>query len=206
MALLASFSRVTAVKCRWFWLIKVTKLLWYKSGWPGGGDPQVKQDLPMALSKPLLLIPANSKASVDVFYEGLGLPTDRESFFLLKALSVPKQSLEENSVPIAIQHNLKLFHRPKLPSPTRKVAENLRWSPSGRAAYLAHNDSPYYLTLTQVSLIDASGAVCGKMLDHFMIAPFSTYKLAETTCSKPVREVSYSFISDSEMAHHFRHL
>ena len=165
------------------------------------GESQEKRELPMALSKPLLLILGNSKASVDVFYEGLGLPTDRESLFLLKALNVPKQSREENSVPIAVQHNLKLFYRPKLPSPTVEVAKNLRWSPSGKATYLARNDSPYYLTLTQVGLIAPSGAACGKTVDHLMIAPFSTYELTVTTCNQPVREVSYSFISDGGLAH-----
>jgi P pilus assembly chaperone PapD len=165
----------------------------------GWGDAKETRAIPMALSKPLLLIPERSKASVDIFYQGAGLPTDRESFLLLKVLQVPKRSSEENLVHIALQHNLKLFYRPKLSSSIEEAIKALRWSQSGTGIYQAHNNSPYYLTLTQVSLLDPEGIGCGKIIDHLIIAPFSNYELSTVTCDRPAHAVTYSFISDGGM-------
>ncbi|MUF03526.1 fimbria/pilus periplasmic chaperone [Pseudomonas sp. CCM 7893] len=160
------------------------------------GDPQENRDIPMALSKPLLLIAERSKASVDIFYQGAGLPTDRESFLLLKVLSVPKKSSDENLISIALQHNLKLFYRPKLLGSPEEAIKTLRWSPSGSTTYQVRNNSPYYLTLTEVILRDPKGVDCGKTIDHLMVAPFATYELPIMACDRPVREVTYSLVSD----------
>ncbi|XMB50939.1 molecular chaperone [Pseudomonas fluorescens] len=168
------------------------------------GDPLEKRAIPMALSKPLLLIPERSKASVDIFYQGAGLPTDRESFLLLKILSVPKNSSNENQVSIALQHNLKLFYRPKLPGSPEEAIRTLHWSPSSSTTYQVHNKSPYYLTLTEVSLRDSKGVDCGKTIDQLMIAPFATYELPILTCDRPVREVAYSLIGDSGTSQAYR--
>ncbi|WP_256348497.1 fimbrial biogenesis chaperone [Pseudomonas yamanorum] len=176
-------------------------LVQVKLGW---GEAQDTRTLPMALSKPLLMIPGQSNASVDVLYQGAGLPTDRESFFLLKVLQVPKKNSKENLVPIALQHNLKLFYRPKLPSSPEEAINTLHWSQSGSATYQARNDSPYYLTLTEVSLRGPKGVACGKTIDHLMIAPSSIYELPMATCGRPVHEVTYWFISDGGVPHTYR--
>lgn len=168
------------------------------------GDAAQTPALPMAVSKPLLLIPAQSNASIDIFYEGEGLPTDRESYLLLKVLQVPKKSGEENLVQIALQHNLKLFYRPKLSSPAEAAVETLLWSQTDSTTYQARNNSPYYLTLTDVGLVAADGTACGKAVEQLMIAPFSTDQLPTATCAKPVHSVTYSVISDSGMPHAYR--
>ncbi|MNH39050.1 putative chaperone protein EcpD [compost metagenome] len=79
--------------------------------------------------------------------------------------------------------------------------EQLRWSAIAGDSYEARNDSPYYLTLTEVGLLDHSGAASGKVIDHLMIAPFSTYPLPVSDCDRPVSQVAYAFISDAGLAH-----
>ncbi|UVL59171.1 molecular chaperone [Pseudomonas sp. B21-032] len=173
-------------------------LVQVKLGW---GDKQDSRELPMAVSKPLLLIPANSKASTDILYQGQGLPDDRESLLMLKVLQIPKKTADSNAMAIALQHNLKLFYRPRLPGSVKEAVEQLRWSASAAGSYEARNDSPYYLTLTEVGLLDHSGAACGKVIDHLMIAPFSTYSLPVGDCDRPVDQVAYAYISDAGLAH-----
>ncbi|MCO7518713.1 MULTISPECIES: molecular chaperone [unclassified Pseudomonas] len=157
--------------------------------------------LPMAVTKPLLLIPANGKASTGVLYQGLGLPDDRESFLLLKVLQVPKKATDSNAMALALQHNLKLFYRPTLPGSPEDAVDQLRWSASAAGGYEAHNASPYYLTLTEVALRDRSGATCGQVIDHLMVAPFSHYALPANGCDRPVAQVAYAFISDAGLPH-----
>ncbi|CAI8940543.1 fimbrial biogenesis chaperone [Pseudomonas donghuensis] len=165
------------------------------------GDKQGTGELPMAVSKPLLLIPANSKASTDILYQGVGLPDDRESFLLLKVLQIPKKTVDSNAMAIALQHNLKLFYRPPLPGSVSAGVEQLHWSPAAAGRYRARNDSPYYLTLTEVALLDQSGVACGQAIDHLMIAPFSSYSLNVKGCDRPVSQVAYAFISDAGLSH-----
>ncbi|AZD98974.1 fimbrial biogenesis chaperone [Pseudomonas chlororaphis] len=168
------------------------------------GDKDQTRDLPMVVNKPLLLIPAHGKASLTIFYQGVGLPSDRESFFLLSVMQVPEKPRQENNIQIALQHNLKLIFRPKLPGSLEDALEKLHWAPSPKAppgAYLARNDSPYYLTLTEVALRDRAGNSCGEAVEHLMIAPFSSYELQAPGCSKAAGQIAYKFISDSGIAH-----
>lgn len=165
-----------------------------------GNKPSIAA-LPMAVTKPLLLIPANGKASTGILYQGLGLPDDRESFLMLKVLQVPKKATDSNAMALALQHNLKLFYRPALPGSIEDAVNQLQWSNSPGGSYEARNDSPYYLTLTEVGLRDRLGAACGLVIDHLMIAPFSTYPLSASGCEKPAGQVAYAYISDAGLPH-----
>ncbi|CAI8699606.1 Chaperone protein fimC [Pseudomonas chlororaphis] len=168
------------------------------------GDKDQARDLPMVVNKPLLLIPAHGKASLTIFYQGVGLPSDRESFFLLSIMQVPEKPRQGNNIQIALQHNLKLIFRPELPGSLEDALEKLRWAPSPKAppgSYQARNDSPYYLTLTEVGLRDRTGAACGNSVEHLMIAPFSSYDLVVPGCHQAAGQMTYKFISDSGIAH-----
>ncbi|MBD2837017.1 molecular chaperone [Pseudomonas sp. JM0905a] len=168
------------------------------------GENRNSAYVPMALSRPLLVIPANGKASVDILYEGTGLPDNQESFFLLSVLEVPKKPTEENVAQITLQHNLKLFYRPHLSESREEAVEKLRWTRANRDAPVqlqANNDSPYYLTLTEIGLLGAQGQHCGTPVNHLMVAPFSTFDLAIPDCTEPPSQLSYQVISDGGVAH-----
>ncbi|MCY1411664.1 hypothetical protein D9M71_270540 [compost metagenome] len=167
------------------------------------GEKRRSAHVPMALSRPLLMIPAKGKASVDIFYEGTGLPDDQESFFLLSVLEVPKEPTEGNSAQITLRHNLKLFYRPHFSESREEAVEKLRWTGTNRnpGQWQANNNSPYYLTLTEVELLGEQGQHCGTPVNHLMVAPFSTFNLAIPDCTEPPSQLSYQVISDGGVAH-----
>ncbi|MNQ68389.1 Chaperone protein EcpD precursor [compost metagenome] len=168
------------------------------------GEKRRSAHVPMALSRPLLMIPAKGKASVDIFYEGTGLPDDQESFFLLSVLEVPKEPTEGNSAQITLRHNLKLFYRPHFSESREEAVEKFRWTRTNRDAPMhlqANNNSPYYLTLTEVELLGNQGQRCGTPVNHLMVAPFSTFDLDVPDCTEPPSQVSYRVISDEGAAH-----
>lgn len=167
------------------------------------GKKRGSAHVPMALSRPLLMIPAKGKASVDIFYEGTGLPDNQESFFLLSVLEVPKEPTEGNVAQITLQHNLKLFYRPHFSESREEAVEKLRWTGTNRnpGQWQANNNSPYYLTLTEVELLGEQGQHCGTPVNHLMVAPFSTFNLAIPDCTEPPSQLSYQVISDGGVAH-----
>jgi P pilus assembly chaperone PapD len=154
--------------------------------------------IPMAISPPLLTIPARQQKSVQLFYEGVGLPQDRESYFLLSLLDVPVATKSEGALQVALRHRYKLFYRPKLELTPQEAAAQLSWQAlPGQAGVKALNPSPYYLTLTHFTALDARGQTCGDVVEHTMIAPFSDKNLGEKGCSGSIAQLKYNLVSEN---------
>ncbi|MDH4556449.1 molecular chaperone [Pseudomonas sp. BN417] len=161
------------------------------------GDGEEARDLPMALSTPLMRIPARQKATVDVFYLGHGLPEDRESYFLLSALEVPKAPKDPNVLQIALRHRFKLFYRPALQMTPDAARAALTWErqPGNEGHTRVSNPSPYYLTLSDIEAKAPDGRSCGTPIEHLMLSPFSSHVLDTPTC--PPEGFHYQVISDA---------
>lgn len=164
-------------------------------------DKDQSETLPLIVSKPLIMIPPNQKKSVDILYQGIGLPTDRESHFTLSVLEVPENSKQANALQLAIRHHLKLFYRPQLSSSPSEAIAGLKWKRPGITSptIIARNDSPYYLTLTDIEVQDASGKACGTPIAHWMLSPFSEASQDIPECPPPA-SVTYNHISDGGLA------
>lgn len=161
------------------------------------GDGNTDRILPIAVSKPLLRIVPGGRATTELFYQGQGLPQDRESYFVLSVLDVPPAGHRENNLQLAYHHHFKLFYRPALASTPDDAIARLAWEMSTEAdggRVTAHNPSPYYLTLSEVALVDATGQPCGPAVEHLMLPPFSSQALAAADC-RPAR-VYYRWVSD----------
>lgn len=154
--------------------------------------------LPMTLSTPLLKVPANDRKTFSVLYQGTGLPLDRETFFLLNVLEIPASAKPANTLQVALRHRLKLFFRPQLPLKIEESVEKLSWTQKAHAAQpvKTRNDSPYFLTITNIQLFDSSGHTCGSTLGHLMIAPRSEEEIKSTDCMHPIAKIKYTFIND----------
>ncbi|QBF26866.1 molecular chaperone [Pseudomonas tructae] len=162
------------------------------------GEPDDAEDLPLAISKPLLLIPPYGKASIDIIYQGQGLPNDRESYFLIKALVVPKKAKNKSEVSLAVQHNLKLFYRPVFASSIESAYEEISWTKSGDVeAGVVENKSPYYLTMTNIQFFNRGGQECGNVLSHMMLKPFQAVSVSALGCGKDITHVNYRVVGDS---------
>lgn len=117
------------------------------------------------------------------------LPADRESLFWLNVLEIPPKPsgamAGKNTLQFAIRSRLKLFYRPaKLPGDSVKAPDQLtfRTSVGGQGATLeVHNPSPYYITISKLSLGTDSAPVAGA---EGMVAPFGDLRLPLKGISK----------------------
>ncbi|PAJ81921.1 fimbrial biogenesis chaperone [Burkholderia ubonensis] len=166
------------------------------------GNEKAGPYLPIAVSKPLLLIPSRQSVIEEIIYQGEGLPVDRESYFMLSVTEIPKMPEGADSLQFAIRHHLKFFYRPRLSMDPQEAIDRLGWvRKPGSAVPNAHNDSPYYLTLTDIRLQDSTGNGCGETLRHWMLEPYSTTPLPGSGCATAPDGVSYVYISDSGFQH-----
>jgi len=163
------------------------------------GEPESGQSppLPLAVSKPLLQISPGKRAVVEVFYQGKGLPTDRESYLLLSVLDVPPAAKTPHSMSVALRHRFKLLYRPTLESTLDEAMAGLSWAVQKETAgsLIADNPSPYYLTLSDIEAIGTNGQPCGQPIEHLMLSPFSTQPVDIPTCQPA--SLRYQIISDA---------
>lgn len=122
------------------------------------------------VTPPLFVMKTKKENKLRIIYNGPMLPQDRESVFYInsKAIpSVPKESLQGNTLQIATQSVIKLFMRPR--GLTFRPAD----APKSLTCQLSNgkvtvtNPSPYYVTLVQFT-------VNGKKLANSMVAPKSS--------------------------------
>lgn len=160
------------------------------------GDNENTNYLPLVTSKSLLKIPVGGRADVNVLYQGEGLPEDRESYLLLNVLDVPTAAHEPNNLQIALRHRLKLFYRPPLKETPDDAMAKLGWELQGDDGLIsATNPSPYYLTLSDIEVIDRDHQSCGEPIKHLMISPFSSSPLEIPHCSP--KNLRFDIVSDA---------
>lgn len=160
------------------------------------GDSKNVDYVPLVVSNPLLKIPAGGRASVNILYQGEGLPKDRESYMLLNILDVPTAPHEPNNLQIALRHRLKLLYRPPLKETLDDAMANLGWKLLGNGDQIAaNNPSPYYLTLTDIEITDQNHRICGEPIEHLMISPFSSTSLEIPNCSPA--SLRFGIVSDA---------
>ncbi|HHQ2600050.1 TPA: fimbrial biogenesis chaperone [Pseudomonas aeruginosa] len=156
------------------------------------------ENIPLVLTKPLLILPPSGQKSVDILYQGKGLPKDRESYFLLSVLDVPVKPGRENTAQIALRHYYKVIYRPKgLEKPVGVVTASLWRRQSKNGTVEVVNNSPYYMTLTGVQFRDVNGRKCKVIIEHVMIAPFFKKDFLDLGCSEHPGEVEFGLVKDS---------
>ena len=158
--------------------------------------------LPLVVSKPMQVILPAQKSAVEVFYEGHGFPEDRESYLVLSLVDVPGRRQDPNLMQIVIQHHFKLFFRPKLNVTLDEAIASVTWVlPSEKSAPLSvSNPSPYYITLSDIERVDQAGKLCGSIIDHLMVAPFSQAVVVAEGCAGLSSDLPsgarYSYVMD----------
>lgn len=125
------------------------------------------------ITPPLFVIKPQKENKIRIMYIGDPLPQDRESVFYLNSQavpSVPRESLQGNTLQIATQSVIKLFMRPAgLPSRSVDAPKTLSCQFSSGKVTIK-NPSPYYVTLVQLQ-------VGNKKLVNNMVAPKSSLTL-----------------------------
>ena len=139
---------------------------------------------PFLITPPLFRIDAHKDQSLRIIYTqgSKPLPTDRESLFWLNVLEIPPkpsgpQYAGRNTLQFAIRSRLKLFYRPaNLPGDALKAPDKLGFKiDRGQGMALeVHNPTPYYITISKLSLGKGSKAIPGA---SGMVAPFGDLRL-----------------------------
>ena len=150
--------------------------------WIEAMPSQAESDVPFAITPSLARLGHRKEQTLRIFYQGVGLPQDRESVVWLSVQEIPQVSKLENSLQIAIRQRLKLFYRPKdLPGTPDEAANNLTWTvqqTSGSPpALLASNDSAFHVSLGKVSVVVEQKEY---VAEPSMVAPRGTQSMAFT--------------------------
>jgi P pilus assembly chaperone PapD len=156
--------------------------------WIDAGDPNSTPDkvhTPFLITPPLFRMEPNRDQSLRILFthSDTPLPTDRESVFWLNVLEVPpkptgQQYQGKNYLQLAIRSRVKLFYRPGgLPGDAIKAPGELTFkaeSANGSVSLLAHNPTPYYVTITRLTV---NGSDKPREAGIGMVAPMSDLRL-----------------------------
>ncbi|MDD1141016.1 molecular chaperone [Pseudomonas sp. TNT2022 ID233] len=168
--------------------------------WIEAESSQLENELPFAITPSLARLSYKKQQALRIFYQGKGLPLDRESVFWLSVQEIPQLSKSDNTLQVAFRQRLKVFYRPSnLPGTPDEAAENLSWnlvSVSGRPMAVANNTSPFHISLGGVSVL-----VSGKeyTVEEKMVNPYSSSSMnIKGLLEKPekVAEVKWESIND----------
>lgn len=156
--------------------------------------------VPFMSAPPLFRLDPGKEQQVQINGLPNTLPQDRESLFYFNVQEIPQASeTASNVLNIALRTRLKFFYRPSQlkDSPVARL-KDLNWSierRAGQAVLMAHNPTPFHVTLARV---DVHGAGRHERLNNpQMLAPMSSrvYPLSKTTPASGLT-VEYSAIND----------
>ncbi|QNK03049.1 fimbrial biogenesis chaperone [Dyella telluris] len=158
--------------------------------WIDDGDAQSTPDkvnTPFLITPPLFRMEPNRDQSLRIMFthSDQPLPADRESVFYLNVLEVPPKpnmlqaQAPANYMQFAIRSRLKLFYRPDgLQGDPAKAPSQVTFKAAmknGNAELVVHNPTPYYVTISHVSVTTGGAAHKG---DSGMVAPMADLHLA----------------------------
>lgn len=156
--------------------------------------------LPFAITPPLAKVGAKQQQLLRVLYEGVGMPTDRESVFWLNVQEIPQTAKEDNVLQLAVRQRIKVFYRPTgLAGDPVKAPTRLQWQlnqGAGKGLLRLSNPSLYHVTVVDAKL--HVGNSDEPVVDAKMIAPGAALalpvKLPPGSDSAP--ELRYEVIND----------
>jgi len=156
--------------------------------WIDDGDIHSTPDsahTPFLITPPLFRMDPNKDQSLRIlFVQGAKpLPEDRESVFWLNVLEIPPKPSDseyagKNYLQFAIRSRIKLFYRPaKLAGDSLTAPDKLTFKAIADqgAALEIHNPTPYYITISNLSLGANQKPVEGA---SGMVAPFGDLRLS----------------------------
>lgn len=155
--------------------------------WIDTGNPDSTPDsvsTPFLITPPVFRMEAHKDQSLRILYTqgSQPLPSDRESLFWLNVLEIPPKptsaAADRNTLQFAIRSRLKLFYRPaNLQGDPLKAPDRLTFKAVADGQQVAldvHNPTPYYITISKLSLGASSEPLAGV---SGMVAPFGDLRL-----------------------------
>ncbi|PLR29762.1 fimbrial assembly protein [Chimaeribacter coloradensis] len=149
---------------------------------------------PFLVTPPLFRLDPGQENVLRIVLTRGGQPQDRETLYWLNIKSVPqleKSNNDANVLHLTVKTRLKLFYRPAaLAKGADEAWRQLTFSVRG-TTLTAHNPTPYYLNLKQIS---AGGKPVKATLAALTLAPFARHDYPLP--AGPVSPISWSVITD----------
>ncbi|WP_287877093.1 fimbria/pilus periplasmic chaperone [Aquitalea sp.] len=158
---------------------------------------------PFILTPPLATIGPQRTQNIRMSYSGeQALPDDKESLFWINVLEAPKNTQDPNELRISLRTRIKLFYRPaKLELKPEDAAKKIEWQinqSEGKWILSAQNNSPYFITLSQIKIKTDQFTGQAKLTpQNSMISPKGNIKLLLTPEKTPTESgIKFSTIND----------
>ncbi|ALH96017.1 molecular chaperone [Acinetobacter equi] len=146
----------------------------------GEGNPEFNET-------PFVVVPAAFKLKpeeikgINIVYNQMELPKDRESVFWLNLYEIPavsKASLNNDYLNLAMNTQMKVFYRPKALNgmDLNKIQKLLKFNleHDGKLLKLkAENSTPYYVSIINIDISNSVSSSLAKHDTENMISPFS---------------------------------
>lgn len=155
--------------------------------WIDDGDPHSTPEtakVPFLVTPPLARMDPGKGQSLRIVFTGQALPADHESLYWLNVLEIPPKPKAtpgeaQNTLQFAVRSRLKLFYRPaNLPGDPLTAGKQVTFKAVAAGtgfALEAHNPTPYYVTITALTVQAGSAK---ETSDGGMVAPNASLKLA----------------------------
>jgi P pilus assembly chaperone PapD len=164
---------------------------------------------PFAVTPPLARILAREQQLLRILYEGIGMPTDKESVLWLNVQEIPQASTNANAntLQLAVRQRIKIFFRPaNLPGDALLAPSQLKWSVSQRGKKTelrVNNPSLYHVSMADVTLQEGTHRELA--VDSTMVAPgeVKTFALNTVSAIKPM-QLTFSSINDYGAQNQYR--
>lgn len=159
------------------------------------------QDVPFAITPPLSRLGANKQQTLRIFFQGQGLPADRESVFRLSVQEIPQKAKSDNTLQIALRQRIKVFYRPAdLPGVASDAAKDLQWRlvrQGGKAVVEVTNHSAFHVSFANVKLQNGSRSyeVAADMVAPKSSRQFDIKSLPANTASSGMK-VEFQNVND----------
>lgn len=159
--------------------------------WVEADGDDASQDVPFAITPALSRLGGGKQQTLRIFYQGQGLPTNRESVFWLSVQEIPQKAKEENTLQIAVRQRIKLFYRPAgLAGKPADAPKALTWRLVDHGVQVS-NPTVYHVSLSSTTLRDGAREY---PLKTDMIAPGATTVLAlKDAGARPSATATVSF-------------
>lgn len=160
-----------------------------------GSDP--KAAIPFAITPSLSRLGPAKQQVLRIFYQGRGLPADKESVFWLNVQEIPQKAKSDNTLQIAVRQRVKVFYRPAgLPGNPDEAARDLAWrvvDADGKHFLEVRNDARFNVSFGAVKLVSGQSE---QRVPVEMAVPGSTQRVEITGKHATPARVEYETVND----------
>lgn len=125
--------------------------------WLEPAPEQLSKEVPFAITPSLARLGGKKQQLLRIFYQGKGLPENKETVLWLNIQEIPQASKNENGLQVAFRQRLKVFYRPaNLSGTAEEAAKSVKWSvlrDTSKYSLLAANTFPFHVSLNSVKII-----------------------------------------------------